>query len=163
MENINIIMIILIELLKNINKKYICPKFNYELKNPDKYEIYNFSLSSNIQSKIKNDLRVQYENCYYNLDMSSSICNKFNQLLIKNYFYFKNIYENKIKIEINEISCFFDFLNLDNNISSTEKSNLCKEFIPKLFLVVYYYLSYTYSNPFMFSIDEIKNITSKVN
>ena len=153
----------LIELLKNINKKYICPKFNYELKNPDKYEIYNFSLGSNIQSKIKNDLRVQYENCYYNLDMSSSICNKFNQLLIKKYFYFKNIYENKIKIEINEISCFFNFLNLDNNISSTEKSNLCKKFIPKLFLVVYYYLSYTYSNPFKFSIDEIKNITSKVN
>ena len=69
------------ELLNNINKKYKCPIFNYELENKDKYNIYNFSLSSDIRSRIKSAFRNQHEQCYYNLDVTSNIYNKFNHLI----------------------------------------------------------------------------------
>jgi len=151
----------LIEILNDINKKYKCPKFNYELENKDKYKIYNFSLNSDIRSNIESKFRSIYEKSYYCLDVSLHTYNKSNHLILKAYFFYKDIYENKIKLNNNEINCFLNFLKIDNNISLEQKYNLCNEFIPKLFLVFYYYLSYNYSNPFKMPINEVQNNISK--
>ena len=151
----------LLELLNYINKKYKCPKFNYELENKDKYKIYDFSLNSNIRSNIESNFKSIYEKYYYYLDTLSPFYNKPNHLLLNAYFYYKDIYENKTKIDNNEINCFLNFLNIDSNIPLEEKYNLCKEFIPKIFLVLYYYFSYNYSNPFKMSKTDVKNNISK--
>ena len=147
----------LINLLKNINKQYKGPEFNYELENKDKHKKYNFSLNSNIQSKIKTSLRDLYERACYVFNELIGNYNISNQLLFKTYLYYKDAFEGKKEIEDNEqIKFFINFLNIENDLSLEQKYNLCKEFIPKLYLVVYYYLSFYYSNPFKMQIEDVK-------
>ena len=145
--------------LKLINEGYTIPLFNYSFESKNNYEKYNFSLGPNIKSKIKNNLRNLYENNYLLFDMTYN-CNASKQLIFKAYLYYKNIKEEKINVNNPEELLFCkDFIDIEDDMPLNEKINFCKEFIPKLYLVCYYYLSYYYSNPFKMPIDEVKENT----
>ena len=151
----------LINKLKLINKGYTIPLFNYNFEEKYNYEKYNFSLGPNIKSKIKNNLRNLYENNYLSFDMTYN-CNSSKQLIFKAYLYYKDIKEEKKNVNNPEELLFCkDFIDIEDDVPLDKKINLCKEFIPKLYLVCYYYLSYYYSNPFKMPIDEVReNIKS---
>jgi len=184
----------LLILLKNINKKYKLPQFNYDFEekklnqafkipkeneniienenmdfkdifkkiysnessliSKDCYNKYNFKANSNIESKIKNDLRNFYENNYFFFDYSSNFFNTINQLILKIYFYYKNIDFQKLKKNL-KYKFYVDFIISKNNISEKEQIELCKEFIPKLYLVCYYFHSYPYYYPFKMEKKEV--------
>ena len=48
-----------------------------------------------------------------------------------------------------------DFIDA-RNLSKDKRKMALEEFIPKLYLVFYYYLSYLYSNPFVMKIKDVK-------
>ena len=155
----------LINKLKYINKNYTICSLNYSLEKENNYKKYNFSYGSNIKSDINNAFKKLYEINYNSYDTLTINFNTPNQLILKYYLYYKDIQEKKkhLKEEKEEIKFFENFIKMDENISSKEKLELCEEFIPKLYLVCYYYLSYYYSNPFKKPINEIKKIIKEVN
>ena len=120
----------------------------------DFYKKYYFKTNSNIKSKINNDLRNYYENNYFFLDYSINYFNTINQLILKTYFYFKNIDFKKLK-KNQKYKFYLDFINSKNSISEEKQIELCKEFIPKLYLVCYYYHSYPYYHPFKMDKKEV--------
>ena len=114
-------------------------------------------MDSNIHSNISNKLRDLYEKSYYSFDSLMINSNISNQLLFKAYLYYKKVQEGKEQLaDYEDIKFFTNFIDIKNDISLNEKYNLYKEFIPKLFLVCYYYLSYFYSTPFKMPIDQVK-------
>ena len=152
----------LVNLLQNINTPYICPKFNYNLGKKDKFNKFDFYLDSNIQSKITTPFRNIYENAYFSIDQIIPSYNEPIQLLYRIYLYYNNVYEGKKDLENKEqIKCFYIFFQENDKLFLEQKYNLCIEFIPKLFLVIYYYLSYFYSNPFKLSQEKLKKLISK--
>ena len=146
----------LINILININKNYKLPTFNYDLEHKEKYVKYEIKKSEKLDTKIENDLRKYYEDLYF-VSYNNLNYGKFcilNQLLLKEYFKSKTIAENKEKD--NKIyKLFTDFIDT-KNLSKDKRKTAVKEFIPKLYLVFYYYLSYLYSNPFTMKINNVK-------
>ena len=155
----------LIKKLKYINKEYSIPSFNYSLENEYIYEKYKFSLGSNIKSSIRNNLRNLYEKNYIMFDLITINFNTPNQLLFKAYLYYKDVKNGKKNLDFNEdeLKFIINFIKIEDDIPLEEKLNLYKEFIPKLYLVCYYYLSYYYSNPFKMPINEVKKNINETN
>ena len=146
----------LINILININKNYKLSKFNYDLEHKEQYVKYDIKKSKKLDTKIENDLRKMYED-FYLVIYNNTNYGKFgilNQLILKEYFESKKIAENKEKD--NKIyKLFMDFIDT-KNLSKDKIKTALKEFIPKLYLVFYYYLSYLYSNPFTMKINNVK-------
>ena len=146
----------LINILININKNYKLSTFNYDLEYKEKYVKYDIKKSKKLDTKIENDLRKIYEDYYYVI-YNNTYYGRFcvlNQLILKEYFVSKAIAENKKKD--NKIyKLFKDFIDT-KNLSKDKRKTAVKEFIPKLYLVFYYYLSYLYSNPFTMKIKNVK-------
>lgn len=145
----------LISILININKEYILPKFNYDLKVINNYKKYDFEYSPNINSTIYNSCRFFYKTGYFDNEHISSTIKTTNHLLIKAYFHYKQLEERKINIENKDILSYFKYINIKPELSFKETKRLCMEFIPKFYLVFYYYISYIYSTPFKYNINDI--------
>ena len=154
----------LLIILNNINKQYKLPKFNYNfeekieneafkkpqeneniLNSKDGYKKFNFKTNSNIISNIDNDFKDYYEKYYFIYDFSINFFNTINQLILKIYFLYKNI-DNKQLKRNEKYKSYIDFIS--NKFSENEQIEQCKEFIPKLYLVCYYYHCYPYYYPF---------------
>ena len=78
-----------------------------------------------------------------------------NHLLIKAYFHYKQIEERKIKLEPKDILSYIKYIDMKPELPLTEKIILCIKFIPKFYLVIYYYISYIYSIPFKYKVNNI--------
>ena len=154
----------LLIILNNINKQYKLPKFNYNfeekieneafkkpqeneniLNSKDGYKKFNFKTNSNIISNIDNNFKDYYEKYYFIYDFSINFFNTINQLILKIYFLYKNI-DNKQLKRNEKYKSYIDFIK--NKSSEKEQIEQCKEFIPKLYLVCYYYHCYPYYYPF---------------
>ena len=145
----------LINILININKNYKLPKFNYDLEPKEKYIKYDIIKSKKLKTKIENDLRKIYEDFYFIINNNTYFKNDIlNQLILKEYFESKRIAKNKDK-DNKTYKLFLDFIDA-RNLSKDKRKMALEEFIPKLYLVFYYYLSYLYSNPFVMKIKDVK-------
>ena len=117
----------LIENLLEINRKYTVPSLNFDFNCINKDKVIKFAKFEKI--KIQN----------------SKVTS---QLLIKSYFFYKDILEGKNNLSEKDGNYHFSFISefITNAyfLTMDEKYQLVKEFLPKLLLVAYNFINYDY-------------------
>ena len=117
----------LIENLLEINRKYTVPSLNFDFNCINKDKVIKFAKFEKI--KIQNSKATS-------------------QLLIKSYFFYKDILEGKNNLSEKDGNYHFSFISefITNAyfLTMDEKYQLVKEFLPKLLLVAYNFINYDY-------------------